>query len=247
MSKPVVLFHVSDIHFGYENRAALDWFAAEVEREKPDWVLCTGDLTMRGNAREFAAASRWLAALAAPVAVDIGNHDVPYYWYLFARIFRPYRRFARLAAEVGRPTKLADIGVVPLRTVAAFQWRLNMSKGHVAHGDLDEALRGLSHLTDKGLKLVTCHHPLVEADTQGTASTRHGPQALTALAHGGADAVLSGHVHDPFDITVECDGQPIRLIGAGTLSQRLRATPPSFNRLEWTRETGLAVTVRSLD
>ena len=50
---------------------------------------------------------------------------------------------------------------------------------------------------------------------------------LAALSAAGASAVLSGHVHDPFDI--ERGG--VRLIGAGTLSTRLRQTPPSFNEI----------------
>ncbi|MEY4671660.1 MAG: hypothetical protein RLZZ415_1539, partial [Pseudomonadota bacterium] len=29
MSGKTVLYHVSDLHFGYEDRQALDWFAAE--------------------------------------------------------------------------------------------------------------------------------------------------------------------------------------------------------------------------
>jgi hypothetical protein len=41
--------------------------------------------------------------------------------------------------------------------------------------------------------------------------------------------VLSGHVHDPFDILEDTPAGPVRMIGAGTLSQRLRSTPPSFN------------------
>ena len=55
--------------------------------------------------------------------------------------------------------------------------------------------------------------------------------------------MLSGHVHDPFDRIVDAGGVPIRMIGAGTLSQRLRATAPSFNRLEWSGGQ-LSVTVR---
>ena len=43
------LFHVSDLHFGYEDREALDWFAREVDRIRPAAVICTGDLTMRGR------------------------------------------------------------------------------------------------------------------------------------------------------------------------------------------------------
>ena len=56
MPAAINLFHVSDLHFGAEDRAALDWFADEVARHRPDGVICTGDLTMRGRAHEFAAA-----------------------------------------------------------------------------------------------------------------------------------------------------------------------------------------------
>jgi hypothetical protein len=58
-------------------------------------------------------------------------------------------------------------------------------------------------------------------------------------------AVLSGHVHDPFDLQVETENGPIRIIGAGTLSERTRATLPSYNRLDYAPETGLNVTVRA--
>lgn len=242
----ITLFHVSDLHFGYEDRAALDWFAAEVARETPAWVLCTGDLTMRGNAREYAAAEQWLAALPAPVSLELGNHDVPYYWYPLARILHPYRRFRALAERIGRRPELPGISVTSLRTVAAFQWRLNLSKGVVHEADLDAAIADLARHADRPLRLVTCHHPLVEAHSDEQASTRHGKAALAALARAGADAVLSGHVHDPFDKRVEIEGRTIRIIGAGTLSQRLRATQPSYNRLDWSPETGLAVTVKVL-
>lgn len=241
----LVLFHVSDLHFGYEDRAALEWFMAEVERDQPAAVLCTGDLTMRGTAREFALARDWLTALPVPVTLEPGNHDVPYYWYPLARAFHPWRHYDALAATVESDLALPDLAVVPLRTVAAAQWRLNWSKGRVGNRDLDEALNDLERHRARPLKLVTCHHPLVDADTEGSGSTRGGKRALAALARAGADAVLSGHVHDPFDLMVEADGFPIRLIGAGTLSQRLRATRPSYNRLEWSAEGGLKVCQRT--
>lgn len=239
MSKAITLFHVSDLHFGYEDQAALDWFASEVTREKPDWVICTGDLTMRGTAREYAAAARWLDALDAPVSLEIGNHDVPYYWYPIARIFWPYKLFRALDKQVGRRPDLPSLLLTRLRTVAAFQWRLNLSKGRVAPDDLKRAISEVARHHQKPLRLVACHHPLTDADTESTGSTRDGSRALSELARAGADAVLSGHVHDAFDLTVETEGGPIRLIGAGTLSRRLRATKPSYNRLEWSDQTGL--------
>ena len=57
------LFHISDLHFGLEDRAALAWFEDCVHRERPDAVLITGDLTMRARSREFAAACDWIGAL----------------------------------------------------------------------------------------------------------------------------------------------------------------------------------------
>ncbi|MEO7247273.1 MAG: metallophosphoesterase [Novosphingobium sp.] len=231
MSEPVCLFHVSDIHFGHEDRTALDWFASEVEQYRPHHIICTGDLTMRGNAREFAVARAWLEGLNTPVSLEIGNHDVPYYWYPAARIMHPFRLFRALDAAVGTSPDLANVGLTNLRTVAAFQWRLNLSKGRVAPSDLQAACASVSRQSDKALRIVASHHPLVDAHTASTGSTRNGHSALSALARAGADVFLSGHVHDAFNMTREVAGREIRMIGAGTLSQRLRASGPSYNQL----------------
>src|SRR3546814_3161880 len=85
------LFHISDLHFGLEDRAALGWFADCVRAERPDAVLITGDLTMRARSREFAAACDWIGALDVPVTVEVGNHDLPYFNPV-ERLFFPYCR-----------------------------------------------------------------------------------------------------------------------------------------------------------
>ena len=51
---------------------------------------------------------------------------------------------------------------------------------------------------------------------------------------------------DAFDLMKETPAGPIRMIGAGTLSTRLRASRPSFNVLRYGRDTGLEVENRSL-
>lgn len=239
------LFHVSDLHFGYEDHEALAWFMAEVSRDRPDAVLCTGDLTMRGSAREFAAAREWLTQLPVPLALVAGNHDVPYYHHMLRRIVKPYAHYQALERGLGIGVDLPDLAVVPLKTIARAQMRINWSKGRVSTGDLDAALAGLERQRSKALRLVIGHHPLVDADTESSGSTRGGKRALAALAKAGAQAVLSGHVHDPFDLALDAEGLPIRLIGAGTLSQRLRSTRPSYNRLEWSAQTGLTCAIAS--
>ena len=77
MSAPITLFHISDLHFGLEDRRALGWVADAITAERPAAVAVTGDLTMRARRREFAAANAWIARLTAPVTVEPGNHDLP--------------------------------------------------------------------------------------------------------------------------------------------------------------------------
>lgn len=236
----ITLFHASDLHFGKEDTRALAWFADCVRAEKPDAVAITGDLTMRARHREFAAFCDWVLTLDVPVTVEVGNHDLPY-WNLFERFTTPYKRIGKIEALVEREIDLPGLSLVPLKTTARAQMRWNWSRGWVGKGPLKRALAAIDALPEGRLVLVTAHHPLVEAGTRGKALTKGGNAALAALAKAGVAAVLTGHVHDPFDLMQTTPEGPIRMIGAGTLSQRIRSTPPSFNELTI---DGGAVTVK---
>ena len=240
-----LLFHISDLHFGLEDRAALGWFRDIVRRDRPDAILITGDLTMRARSREFAAACDWIGALDVPVTVEVGNHDLPYF-NPFARFFYPYRRIRGIERLVERELDLPGVAIVPLKTTARAQWRLDWSKGWVTKKALAKTLAAIDALPAGTAALVTAHHPLVEAGTRGRALTRGGGGALRELAARGVAAVLTGHVHDAFDLVQQTPAGPIRMIGAGTLSQRIRSTPPSFNELRFADGT-LAVRVRNVE
>lgn len=244
-SRPLRLFHLSDIHFGLEDREALAWVEREIAARRPDAVVITGDHTMRARHHEFAAATRWITALAVPVTISIGNHDMPYF-NLFERFTNPYKRFEGMKALVEREIDLPGLAIVPLKTVRRWQPRLNWSKGWVTAPALAKCLAALDRLPPGMRALVAVHHPLREAGTHGTALTRGGSAALTELARRGVLGVLSGHVHDAFDIAEPTAAGAVRMIGAGTLSQRVRSTPPSFNELVWDGAR-LEVTVRNLE
>jgi hypothetical protein len=91
---------------------------------------------------------------------------------------------------------------------------------------------------------VTAHHPLIERAPDGRRLTIGGAAAMTALAGRGVAAVLTGHVHDPFDLVEQTGAGPLRMIGAGTLSTRLRSTPAGYNRIE-VSAAGIAVEARN--
>ena len=224
------LFHVSDVHFGREDRAAVAWFEETVRAERPDAVIMTGDLTMRAKKDEFDAGLAWLQRLGVPVTVEVGNHDLPLFNPL-RRFLRPYHRYHKVERLVEKPLDLPGVVIVPLVTTARFQFRLDWSKGYVGRRNLEKTLALVEAAPKDALVFIACHHPLIEADTQATSETRHGEWAFAALAAAGADAVMTGHVHDAFDIIHEANGHTMRMIGAGTLSERTRALPPSFNEV----------------
>jgi 3',5'-cyclic AMP phosphodiesterase CpdA len=245
MASETLLFHLSDIHFGLEDNKALDWVKREIAALRPQAVAITGDLTMRARHREFAAACDWINSLDLPVTVEIGNHDMPYFNPI-ERFFDPYRRFRTIQQLVERKIDLPGLAIVPLKTAVRAQPRFNWSKGWVSRPALAKCLAAIDALPPGRKALVTVHHPLREVGTKGTALTHGGLKALTELAKRPVLAVLSGHVHDPFDLIEDTPAGPVRMIGAGTLSRRLRSTPPSFNELRWDGHT-LTVRARNLD
>jgi 3',5'-cyclic AMP phosphodiesterase CpdA len=245
MSKPLVLFHFSDIHFGLEDRRALAWAEECILREKPAAICITGDLTMRARHREFHAACEWISALGPPVTVEVGNHDMPYF-NLVERFTRPYRRFRAIETLLERQLDLPGIAIVSLKTVARAQWRFPWANGWVTRRALAETLAAIDALPAGKQVIVTAHHPLTERDPKGRRLTINGTGAMEALARRGILAILTGHVHDAFDIEQATPAGPLRMIGAGTLSKRVRSTPPSFNELT-IDGNGIRVRVRNLE
>ena len=112
------LAHLSDIHFGGENREALaaatDWMAGEAL----DLVVVSGDLTRYGEVAEFRAAAAWLESLPHPRFVTPGNHDAPYLaWAVGAMRCNTLGRRARCLPEyptaprIWRPCWIKWLGV----------------------------------------------------------------------------------------------------------------------------------------
>ncbi len=227
---PIKLFHISDIHFGLEDPAALAWVEDCIASERPDAVAITGDLTMRARHREFVAACKWIRSLDVPVTVEIGNHDMPYFNPI-ERFFNPYKRFRGIEAVLERELDLGGLTLVPLKTTARAQWRTNWSYGCITRSALAKTLAIIDALPSGTPVLVTAHHPLVEVNARGNVLTKRGGLALEELAKRKVMGVLTGHVHDPFDLIEQTPSGPVRMIGAGTLSKRVRSTPCSFNQI----------------
>ena len=232
------LIQLSDIHFGGENPAAVEAAAAFANDQTPDLVLVSGDLTLNGLPKEFQAAAAWLKRLPNPQLVTPGNHDTPY-WNLLLRALTPFARYHKyIGPSEGQGFDTAKVSARTINTARGAQPRPDWSKGAI---DLDHCQRLVTDLgaaPASALRVVTCHHPLVEAlDTPVTGGVYRGEDAAGIFAKGGVDLILSGHVHNPFATALPAADQRTYAVGAGTLSTRLRGTPAGFNCISADAET----------
>jgi 3',5'-cyclic AMP phosphodiesterase CpdA len=238
------ILHLSDIHFGGENAAATEAALSFALADRPDLVLVTGDLTLNGLPGEFENAHDWLHRLPRPWLATPGNHDTPY-WNLLLRTIRPFARYRRwVGPPLGEQAAADGVVVRTVTTARGAQPRLDWSKGAIDLEACRSAALALASAPAGALRVVACHHPLVEAhDAPVTGGVHRGDRAATILADSGVDVILTGHVHNPFASALPYADNRTYAVGAGTLSTRLRGTPAGFNRISTTSDT---VTVEAL-
>lgn len=224
------LIHITDIHFGGEDRAATEAALAYVLADPPDLTIVTGDITLNGLPREFRAAADWLARLPEPKLVTPGNHDTPY-WNLPLRALTPFARYRRwIGPTEGCACVLPTIAARTLNTARGAQPRPDWSKGAIDLDACDSAAAALAQAPPGALRVVACHHPLIEQiEAAVTGGVHRGHLAAERLAAQGVDLILTGHVHNPFALPLPFADERTYAVGAGTLSLRLRGTPAGFN------------------
>lgn len=238
------ILHVSDIHFGCQNKAAVQAVGEIARAGGYALIVVSGDITQFGRPREFADAAAWIAELGGPIMLTPGNHDTPYAG-LIERAVSPFSRYER---HFGSPWSSAfegeDLAARAFNTARGMQWRANWSKGAVDIEHVEHAVSDLRLCRPSSLRLAVCHHPLIEVvGGPVTGKVHGGRQACDLLANSGVDLVLSGHVHTAFALSLPCGDGLTHTVGAATLSLRERGQPAGYNEITWDQET---ITVKSL-
>lgn len=227
------LAHLSDIHFGGENKHAVAAAAGWIGAHRPDLVVITGDITREGAQPEFTTARAWIDSLAAPSLVVPGNHDTPYF-SLVKRLVAPWRRYDRhFGAPPREAHRLPGLAMASVNTARGVQLRANWSKGAISPRQVSGAIRALAVAPAGTLRVVACHHPLIEMIGGPMSGLVHGGHdAAVAFSEARVDLVLTGHVHAPFALPYPGGDGKTWAVGASTLSIRERGAPIGFNCIQ---------------
>lgn len=228
------IVHISDVHFTSQHFSRELWASTvrSTREFNPDLVVVSGDLTDDGYPHEYKTVVDRLGDLSGfRMLVVPGNHDSRNYGYkIFEKIFKT--RYPFFEGEF-------------IRVVGIDSSEPDIDDGHVgrlAYRIVSEKLEGFN-----GVKIVVLHHHLIPIP--GTGRERNIPvdagDFLELLDRLKVSVVLCGHKHVPWIWKLN----DMYIVNAGTASTlRLKAyQPPSFNKIEVSREGRLRIVRVNVD
>ncbi|WP_238010539.1 metallophosphoesterase family protein [Dactylosporangium sp. AC04546] len=221
---PFVIAHVSDLHFGEHDPAAVDGLVDDVAAVAPGLVVVTGDCTMRARDGQFAQARALLDRLPAPRLVVTGNHDIP--------LFRPGRRLlapyagyrAWIDPDLDPRLDLPPVRALGLQSMPRWRWKA----GRVTRRQSALVAGYLGAAPADAIRLLALHHP---PSAGGPARIAGRTPLLRALAAAHVDLVLAGHTHVPAShrLGPATGHGPLEVVAGTATSRRLRGVPRSWN------------------
>jgi 3',5'-cyclic AMP phosphodiesterase CpdA len=225
-----VVLHASDLHFGKADLNVVEAFYHEIERQRPDLVVLSGDFTQIGSKQEFRLARDFIKRISAPVFTVPGNHDIPRFnsWQRFTDPMARYRDFICPMQDIVHEDD--SCFVVGINTARPIVPHWNWANGMISQEQVQFAHNQFRHAPEGKARIFVCHHPLVNVkgapiDTVVWGST----DMLDALIDQQVDVVLTGHIHHASIFHDTNIRGPVMVGSATATSSRLRSQSNGYN------------------
>lgn len=204
---------------------------ADLQREAPDHIAITGDLTQIGLPGECAAARAWLDALAPPSVISLvpGNHDryTRADWRKTVGLWTPFMGPDLEPANAAEPSEGARFPFLRIRGPVAFigvsssvvsPWL--MATGTVGRDQRARLERLLESTGEQGLfRVILIHHSPVPGADKWRKRLTDASDMAAMIRRQGAELVLHGHTHRVASHELDGpDGRRVPVIGLSSAS-----------------------------
>lgn len=196
----------------------------DLDRQGPDHIAVTGDLTHIGLPQEFTESARQLRDLAEPAQISLvpGNHDI----YVPVAPAESWDRWAPFMVSDGAPSTHApgiaefptlrirgDVAVVGVCSAVSTPWF--QASGRIGPAQMARLESLLSELEERDLfRVVLIHHPPLDYDRSSRRRLLDASRLREALSRVGAELVLHGHRHRTRIQRLPGPHGPIPVVGA---------------------------------
>lgn len=242
------LVHISDLHFGTENKSAAEDLINDINEISPDLVIVSGDLTQRARTNQFKAAKKYLDRIPFKKIITPGNHDIPLF-DIFRRIISPLNRFKKFITSEMSPFYADDeIAIMGINSARSLTWK----NGRISHEQIMEIEKKICAVDDSLFKIIVTHHPFIPPPGDpGIDLVGRSAKALVVIDECKVDLLLAGHIHHGYSGDVRSfypkSTRSLIAVQAGTaISNRIREEPNAFNLFSITKKF-FTIEVKSWD
>lgn len=199
-------------------RDVLDALCLDIERQTPDHICVTGDLVNIATAAEAGQAADQLRALGPEDKISVvpGNHDA----YtkkglaLALEIWSPWMEKDKSFPYIHRRGPCAFIGLSSAIPTGPF-----MASGKTGRAQLDRLENMLLMLREDNLfRVVMVHHPPQKGVDGWRKGLHDAPALREVITRAGAEMILHGHKHQPYEAMLKGPDGPVPVYGAGSAS-----------------------------
>ncbi|MEK4034331.1 metallophosphoesterase [Methylocystis sp. IM3] len=208
---------------GQHDMGVLARLVSDMQAQRPDHVLMTGDIVNIGLPAEIALARDWLATLGGPEAVSFtpGNHDayVADATKLVHEIFEPWTTSETEAA--GFPFLRRRAGVALIGLDSGVPTAPFVASGQLGDAQLVALGRILDQAGAEGLaRVIFLHHPPHVGGARALRGLDDAAAFEEVVARHGAELVVHGHNHKPSVAYIKRPQGETPVVGVASASAR---------------------------
>jgi len=237
------ILHLSDLHVGTEWPNSLVLLAEDIQKNHPDLILISGDLTQRARPSEYKKIHAFLKSIHhQPILCVPGNHDIALY-NVIERFFYPFYRYNKwIKKHFLQYFVDDDLAILGINSVTPFK----PMGGFVTEEQLTLVRNFFSCQAEHKIKIIVMHHNLISSERHKIINDAE--KIITVFAQSHVNLVISGHIHYACIEQVKRGyiTRPLYVVTAGTAISTRTSEPNSYNIIDF-EDHAFKLSVREFD